>query len=125
MARATIGFGVALIILGLGAYFGSGRASATALIPAFFGVAIALCGGGAMRPEWRLPAIVAAAVVGALGFVGSLSRILPKVVGGEAIDFNLAVGAQIAMSVITAVFVGVCVWWLLKGRRSGLAGRGA
>jgi hypothetical protein len=119
VAKATIGFGVALILLGLGAYFGSGRESMTAMIPAFFGVAIAVCGGVALRPAARRPAIIAAAVVGALGFIGSLSRILPKVVRGEEIEMGLAIGAQLVMAVITAAFVGMCVWWFLQGRRAG------
>ena len=39
MKIITIGFGVLLILLGVGSYIGTGMTSLTALIPAFFGVA--------------------------------------------------------------------------------------
>ncbi len=44
MAKITFGLGLVLIVLGLGAYFGTGRESLTALIPAFFGLPLALLG---------------------------------------------------------------------------------
>src|SRR5690606_41366867 len=90
MGAATIGFGLALIVLGVGAYLGSGRESATALIPAFFGLALAICGGLAFK--WPKPGVIAAMVVAALGLVGSLSRIVPALVGGEGFTLNLATG---------------------------------
>jgi hypothetical protein len=45
MAKLTIGFGVALIVLGAWGFFGTGGAHPTALIPAYFGLALAVCGG--------------------------------------------------------------------------------
>ena len=125
MGAATIGFGLALIVLGVGAYLGSGRESATALIPAFFGLALAICGGLAFK--WPKPGVIAAMVVAALGLVGSLSRIVPALVGGEGFTLNLATGAQLAMAVVTAVFLVVgarWIWGLQKGdgeRRSASA----
>ena len=44
MASTSIALGVALIVLGLAGYFLTGAASFTALIPAVFGVIIALLG---------------------------------------------------------------------------------
>ena len=40
MAKTVIAFGIFLILVGVGAYFGSGTKSITALIPAFFGLPI-------------------------------------------------------------------------------------
>src|SRR6202011_4915695 len=37
MGLVAVGFGVALIILGVGSYLGTDRVSITAMIPAFFG----------------------------------------------------------------------------------------
>jgi hypothetical protein len=116
MGAATIGFGVALIILGVGAYLGSGRESATALIPAFFGVALAICGGLALK--WPKPGVIAAMVVAALGLLGSLWRIVRTLLAGEGFTLNLATGAQLAMAVVTAVFLVVgarWIWGLQKG----------
>ncbi len=44
MANVTIGLGIVLLALGLGSYFGSGRTSVTALIPAFFGLPLLVLG---------------------------------------------------------------------------------
>ncbi len=38
MAKVCIVFGIVLCLLGLGGYFGTGRESVTALIPALFGL---------------------------------------------------------------------------------------
>jgi len=44
MARASMIIGALLVALGMGAYYGTSRASVTALIPAAFGVPILLLG---------------------------------------------------------------------------------
>lgn len=49
MTKTTIGLGVLLILVGVGAYFGSGTKSITALIPAFFGLPISLLGIAALQ----------------------------------------------------------------------------
>ena len=53
MASVTIGLAVLLLLLGVGGYFGSGRVSKTALIPAFFGVPILALGLAALRADWH------------------------------------------------------------------------
>ena len=53
MARLTILLGIALIILGLGGYFGTGRESATALIPVLFGLPLIVLGLLALRDAAR------------------------------------------------------------------------
>src|SRR5690606_16578052 len=65
MGAATIGFGLAMIALGVIAYFASGQESWTALIPAIFGVVLAICGGIALKRP--MPGVIAAVVVAALG----------------------------------------------------------
>jgi hypothetical protein len=54
----ALGIGLALVVIGLVAYVGSGTASVTALVPSFLGVILAALGGFAMaRPAawmaWR------------------------------------------------------------------------
>lgn len=44
MKIITIGFGILLILLGVGSYMTTATSSFTALIPAFFGVAISVLG---------------------------------------------------------------------------------
>ena len=53
MPRITIGTGVALTILALSTYFGTGMSSVTALIPAFFGVPLILLGWLAQNGQRR------------------------------------------------------------------------
>ena len=61
MAKITIGIGFVLIALGVGGYFGTGRESWTALIPAFFGLPLALLGVVALKDHtWKHAMHVAA-----------------------------------------------------------------
>jgi hypothetical protein len=71
VANVTIGLGVLLILLGLGGYFGSGRVSKTALIPAFFGVPILALGLAALRADWHDYALYGALALAVLGLLGS------------------------------------------------------
>lgn len=116
MGAATLGLGLALIALGVAAYLASGRESVTALIPAFFGLALAICGVIAMK--WRKPGVIAAMVVAALGLVGSLQRIVPALLRGDGFTLNLATGVQLAMAILMGIFLAVgarWIWRLQKG----------
>ncbi len=53
MANVTIGLGIVLLALGLGSYFGTGRTSVTALIPAFFGLPLLALGWLALKENVR------------------------------------------------------------------------
>ena len=71
MPRITIGYGIALILLGVGMYFVRGQSSLTALIPAAFGVVLAILGVVGKRPAATKHAMHAAAAVGLLGLLGT------------------------------------------------------
>lgn len=120
MANVTIGFGAALAALGLGGYFGTGRASLTALIPLLFGLLLMLCGALARQESRRKHAMHAAAVLGLLGVLGPL-RVLPQMVtllGGGTVAHPAAVCAQLAMLVICAVFLVLCIRSFVAARRA-------
>lgn len=117
MGRTTIGFGLALIVLGAAAYFGSSMASVTALIPAFFGIVIGICGMIALRPGPRTPALVVALVVALLGVAGSLSRLVPALTSDAGFTLDIKSGAQIALAIIAGAYVVLCAAWLAKGRK--------
>lgn len=72
MAKITIGFGVALVLLGVGAYLGTGMRSWTALIPAIAGVLLGFCGYMATYPECRKHAMHGAVLLAILGFGASV-----------------------------------------------------
>ena len=73
MAKLTIGFGVTLIVLGAWGFFGTGSAHPTALIPAYFGLALAVSGGMAKteNAKQRMLWMHVAVTVGLLGFLGA------------------------------------------------------
>lgn len=107
MASTTIALGVVLIVLGLVGYFLSGGASVTALIPAFFGVAIALCGLIARDEGKRKHAMHAAVVVALLGFLGSARGLLQ--IGGVFDGTAARPAAVIAQSIMAVLTLGYLV----------------
>ncbi len=124
MARVTLIFAVLLVALGLIGYVGTGSQHMTALIPTWFGVALALFGLLAMSPiESRRKLFMHINVtIGLLGFVGAGFRAVQEFVHasstGKPVD-PIAVGAQIAMAALLLVYVILCVRSFIAARRSG------
>ena len=130
MAKLTIGFGVALIVLGAWGFFGTGGAHPTALIPAYFGLALAVCGGLAQteNSKQRMLWMHVAVTVGLLGFLGSGSRAVVEFTKAHGAPLSdtavVAVRFQVAMAVLCVVYVGLCVRSFIAVRRGGkLAGQ--
>ncbi len=125
MAKITIGLGFVLIALGLGSYSGTGRASVTALIPAFFGLPLLLLGLVALNERMRKTAILIAVVIGLLGFAGTISGLmkLPVLLTGGELERPTAVAVQAAMAIVCFVFVLQCIWSFIKARRARAAQR--
>lgn len=113
MAGKTIGFGIALIILGLVGYLGTGTSSVTALIPAFFGAPLVILGWLAKDASKRKVVMHIAVVVALLGFVGALYSVIAR--SGSA--HWTATAAQAVMVVLTGVYVGLCVKSFIDARR--------
>ena len=111
MARTAMTAGVLLILLGLLAYFGTGRESVTALIPAFFGLPILLLGWLGRAETRRKHALHAASVLAALGLAGS-ARGLPqawKLIAGDAVGRPMAAVSQAIMALICLIFLVLAV----------------
>ncbi len=121
MARITIGLGLVLIALGLGGYFGTGRESLTALIPLLFGLLLALLGVVALKEHMRKHAMHVAAVIGLLGFAGTVKGLLklPVLLTGGELARPAAVAVQAAMAIACLLFVLASVWSFIKARRAG------
>ncbi len=118
MAGVTIGFGVLLIVLGLGGYFSTKRVSKTALIPAFFGVPILALGLLALVDGWHDQALYGAVALALLGFAGS-ARGLPglwKLLRGGQVQRPAAAIARSVMALLCLAFAGVALWSLLGPR---------
>jgi fluoride ion exporter CrcB/FEX len=119
LATTTIGFGIVLIVLGLGGYFGTDRVSPTALIPAAFGLLLAIFGALARDEKRRKMAMHIAVTVGLLGFLGTVSGLvkLPALLSGGVVERPAAVVSKSIMAVLMAVYVGMCVKSFIDARR--------
>ena len=120
MATTTIGFGVVLILLGIGGWAGSGMEHPTALIPAAFGLLLAVFGAMARDEKKRKMAMHIAVVVGLLGFLGTVSGLasLPAVLSGGAVERPMAVVSKSIMAVLMLIYVALCVRSFISARRT-------
>ena len=123
MPKIAVAFGILLILLGVGAFLGTGSSRFTSLIPAIFGTPILLMGILAIaKPDLRKHAMHVAAMFGLLGTAGGLGMGLPKtfaLMAGETIKSTpLAVSMQVAMGVISLIFLILCVKSFIDARRA-------
>ena len=121
MAKVTIAFGIVLILLGAVGFFATGSTHPTALIPAYWGVALTICGVLANSPSEKRRMLVMhiAVTVGLLGFLGSGVMAIVETVKahGGPLAHPAAVESQAAMAVICLVYVGLCVRSFIAARR--------
>jgi hypothetical protein len=127
MAKLTIGFGVVLIALGAWGFVGTGSEHPTALIPAYFGLVLAIAGALAITEDAkrRMLWMHVAVTAGLLGFLGAGAMVIVENVKahGGPLAHPVAVDAQAAMAGICLAFVGLCVRSFIAARRGGkLAG---
>ena len=127
MAKITIAFGTALIVLGFAGFILTGSEHYTALIPALFGVLFEVCGVLALNPKLRMHAMHAAAMLGLLGFFGSVPGIIKSIkwAAGTAPERPAAVIAQLIMALLCVGFVVLCVMSFIQARRNRQAAAGA
>lgn len=114
--RLALVLGAALVVLGVGAYVVSDFASLTALIPALFGVLIAILGGVTRDPERRRLGTLGVGALAALGVLGS-ARVVPDLVAllsGDGVDSTVAVASQSAMILIGLVLLAAVVFDLRR-----------
>jgi uncharacterized membrane protein len=123
MSKLALAFGVILVLLGLGlgAYTYSlpdvARHSPTSFIPAIFGVLLLVCGLLARSDKLRMHAMHFAALVGLVGCVMPLFMAIRTMTSGAEYH-RAAVGGQIAMGVISGIFVALCVRSFIAARRA-------
>jgi hypothetical protein len=120
MPRITVLTGAILIVLGVASYLATGRASVTALIPAFFGLPILILGWLATRVTWRRHAMHAATGLALLGLLGS-ARGVPATItllSGSTVERPAAAVAQSVMALVCLVFLVLAVRSFVTARRS-------
>ncbi len=125
MPAVTVVFGLLLIALGIWSYWGGvlglweplgfaapERLSATALIPAYVGMTLVVLGLLAFKETLLKHAMHLASMVGLLGLLAAAGRIAAtgniKGVSGVSL---------IAMTLLCAVFVALCVNSFIQARR--------
>jgi hypothetical protein len=112
--------GTVLVALGVGAYVLSDFASVTALIPAFFGVLIAVLGvAGYQRTDRQRLAAYGIGLLAVLGVLGS-TRGLPDIIAlltGGAVESTIAAVSQGTMIVICLVLL-VAMVPFIRDRRT-------
>ena len=119
MASTTRTFGIVMIALGLASYILTGRTSVTALIPAFFGAIFVILALVAKNEAARKHAMHAAVALALVGLLGTLGRLIPAIGAGNLA--RPAVLAQLAMSVLLAIYIALGVKSFREARRARLA----
>lgn len=123
MSNTTIGFGAALILVGLFGYFGTETRPPTALIPAAFGFLLIAFGIIARNEKMRKHAMHAAAVVGVLGFFGSVGGLWQGIMmlTGQTVERPEAAIAKSIMALLCLAFVILTVKSFIAARKARAA----
>jgi hypothetical protein len=125
MAKVTLVFSALLIALGLVGYFGTGAMHPTALIPAWWGIALGICGLLAMSPsETRRKVFMHVNVtIGLLGFIGALTVAIQgymhETSAGVAVDMPALI-SKLTMAGLLLIYVVLCVRSFIAARRSSV-----
>jgi hypothetical protein len=121
MPSTSITCGVLLILIGIIGYvYGlmGNAASITALIPAFFGIVLAILGFLAKTKEnLRKHLMHAAVAVALIGFILVAGRLLMKI---SSLTLSAAVVSQIAMAIICLLFVLLSIKSFKDARKDGV-----
>jgi hypothetical protein len=124
MAKLTIVFGVLLVVLGLASFVLTGSSHPTSLIPAAFGLVLALSGGLASGNDAkkRMLWMHIAVTVGLVGFIFPAVMSIKALVHAHAQQVELAhpaaVHSQLIMAFVCLIFVILCVRSFIAARRS-------
>ncbi|MBX7152111.1 hypothetical protein K1X84_10750 [bacterium] len=118
MPKVTMLFGFLFIALGVGGYFVTDRVSVTALIPAFFGIALVILGYIARKENLRKHMMHIAVLLGLLGLIGSFSGLIKlfTLLSGNEVARPAAVVSQSIMAIACLVFVMMCVYSFISAR---------
>jgi hypothetical protein len=124
VAKVTLIFAGLLVALGLAGYLGTGRLHPTALIPAWFGLAMGILGMLASSPHAnrRKMFMHISVTIALLGCVGGAIEAVRGVVHSttSGLDVDLiALASKLTMTGLLLVYVVMCVRSFIAARRSG------
>ena len=119
MPATAILFGAVLILLGIIGYVvavSNNNASVTALIPAFFGIALAVLGVlSQLKEGLRKHLMHVAVVVALLGFIATAGRLISRL---SELTATPAVISQAVMALVCLVFVVLAIRSFAAARRN-------
>lgn len=116
MPKAAIGFGLALVLLGVIGFIP--HQAKTALIPAIPGALLLLLGVIGLNPGARKHAIHAAAGISLLGALAPIGGLIAR--GSQA--SALALTVNIGMLVLCAAFLVLCIRSFIEARKNRTTG---
>lgn len=119
MYRVTILFGVLLGITGIVGFYQTGAKHMTALIPAFIGIPLFVCGIIAAKEAMRMMAMHIAILIGLVGFIGAVTTLF------KADQEMAAIVSKSITSALCATFVGLCVRSFIQARKAREAAEAA
>ena len=124
MAKVTLVFAVLLVGLGLAGYLGTGSLHPTALIPAWFGLALGIFGFLAISPSERRRKLFMHinVTIALLGFIGAAAKAIQGYVHARSAGIEpdaIALGSQALMAGLLFIYVILCVRSFIAARRSG------
>jgi uncharacterized membrane protein len=121
MAVPTLIAAILLIVVGVTGYSNQDpeKMSPTALIPAFLGIALAICGLLAFKDGLRKHAMHAAAVLALLGGLGAPYPIIKRLAKGTEVRFSEpAVISAALTTVICLVLVAMCINSFIQAKKA-------
>jgi hypothetical protein len=120
MAKTTMWFGLALVVLGIVGFIGSGAESLTALIPSVIGLVLAGLGFAGQQEGRGALTMHIAVVVALIGFLGSAMGLadLPDLIAGKDLERPWAVAVQSIMAAILLVYMVLAIKSFLGARKA-------
>ncbi len=124
MAKLTLVFAALMVVLGVAGFVDTGSAHPTALIPAWFGLALGLFGFLAISPDEKRRKLFMHinVTIGLLGFLGGAGKALQGYLHASAIGAKpdcAALTTQLIMAALMLIYVLLCVQSFIAARRSG------
>jgi hypothetical protein len=123
MSPITTGIGIALSMLGVGAFFASPRKHVTSLIPTFLGLPLALLGVAELKEDLKQGATAGAAGVSLIGLLVSAQGLffpqLFPVTDVPREDAPMRGAVQAITAVLCAILLGNIVRTFTQGGANG------
>jgi hypothetical protein len=122
MAKLTLVFAALMVVLGVAGFVCTGSAHPTALIPAWFGVALGLFGFLAISPDEKRRKLFMHinVTIGLLGFLGGAGKALQGYLHATSTGIKpdcAALTTQLIMAGLMFVYVLLCVRSFIAARR--------